>query len=115
MMKKLVKAGEARSELVENFLHTEIFEIPQCLSANQNPLSHGTKSHVTSQIRTISKPSFHLTKSGIVLKLSMLLHKKRVSSVKFDIVTDRYFPEYLKEGFNKFTAFSENFGNRFSN
>ena len=32
MMKKLVKAGEARSELVENFLHTEIFEIPQsCL------------------------------------------------------------------------------------
>ena len=110
-----MKVGETRSELVENFLHTEIFEIPQSLSANQYPLSHSTKSHVTSQIHTISKPSFHLTKSGIVLELSMLLHKKKVSWVKFDIVTDRYFSEYLEEGFNKFTAFSANFQNRFSN
>ena len=110
-----MKAGETRSELVDNFMRTEIFEIPQSLPANQYSLSHGTKSHVTSQIRTISKPSFHLTKSGIVLELSMLLHKKRVSWVKFDIVTDRYFSENLKEGFKEFTTFPANFQNRFSN
>ena len=121
MMEKLMKAGETRSELVENLLHTEIFEVPQSLSVNQYSLYHGTKSHITSQFRTISKPSFHLTKSGIVIELSMLLRKKRVSWVKsfedyarfiyhailksaepyriFDIVTDRYFSESLKQGF----------------
>ena len=54
MMEKLKKACEARSELVENLLSTEIFEIPQSLSANQYSLYHGTKSHVTSQFRAIS-------------------------------------------------------------
>ena len=119
MMEKLKKAGKTRSELVENFLRTEIFEIPQSLSANQYSLYHGTKSYVTSQFRTISKPSFNLTKSGIVIELSILLGKKRVFQVKsfedyarflyhvilksaepysrFDIVTDRYFSESLKE------------------
>ena len=110
-MEKLKKAGETRSELIENLLLIEIFEIPQSLSANQYSLYHGTTSHVTRQFCTISKPSFHLTKSGIVIELSMLLRKKRVSWVKsfedyarflyhvilksaesysrFDIVTDR--------------------------
>ena len=144
MMEKLMKAGETRSELVENLLHTEIFEVPQSLSVNQYSLYHGTKSHITSQFRTISKPSFHLTKSGKVVELSMLLLKKRVSWVKsfedyarflyhvilksaepysrFDIVTDRYFSESLKEGirdnrgsdglifsFNDSTVFPANF------
>ena len=81
-MEKLKKAGETRSELIENLLLIEIFEIPQSLSANQYSLYHGTKSHVTRQFCTISKPSFHLTKSGIVIELSMLLPKKRVSWVK---------------------------------
>ena len=120
MMEKLKKAGETRSELVENLLHTEIFRIPQSLSANQYSLYDGTKSHVTSQFRTISKPSFHSTKRRIVIELSMLLRKKRVSWVKsfedyagflyhailksaepysrFDIATDRCFSESLKEG-----------------
>ena len=82
MVEKLKKADETRSELVENLLFTEIFEIPQSLSVSQYSLYHSTKSHVTSQFRTISKPSFHLTKSGIVIELSMLLRKKRVSWVK---------------------------------
>ena len=121
MMEKLKKADETRSELVENLLRTEIFEIPQSLFANQYSFYHGTKSHVTSQFRTISRPSFHLTKSGIVTELSILLRKKTVSWLKsfedyarflyhvilklaepysrFDIVTDRYFSESLKEGF----------------
>ena len=34
MMEKLKKAGETRSEFVENLLRAEIFEIPQSLSAN---------------------------------------------------------------------------------
>ena len=119
-MEKLKKAGETRSELIENLLLIEIFEIPQSLSANPYSLYHGTKSHVTRQFCTISKPSFHLTKSGIVIELSMLLPKKRVSWVKsfedyarflyhiilksaesysrFYIVTDRYYSEILKEG-----------------
>ena len=118
MVKKLTKADETRSELVENLLGT--FEIPQSLSANQYSFYHGTKSHVTSQFRTISKPSFLLTKFVIVIELSMLLRKKRVSWVKsledyarflshvilklaepysrFDILTDRYFLKSLKEG-----------------
>ena len=118
MVKKLTKADETRSELVENLLGT--FEIPQSLSANQYSFYHGTKSHVTSQFRTISKPSFHSTKRRIVIELSMLLRKKRVSWVKsfedyagflyhailksaepysrFDIATDRCFSESLKEG-----------------
>ena len=120
-MENLKKAGETRSELLENLLCTEIFQIPQSLSANQYSLYHSTKPHVISQFRTISKSSFHLTKSGIVIELSMLLRKKRVSWVKsfedyarfiyhailksaepyriFDIVTDRYFSESLKQGF----------------
>ena len=69
MMEKLKKAGETQSEFVENLLYTEIFEIPQSLSANQYSLNHSTKSHVTSQFCTISKPSFHLMKSGIVIEL----------------------------------------------
>ena len=111
MVEKLKKADETRSELVENLLCTEIFEIPQSLSASQYPLYHSTKSHVTSQFRTVSNPSFHLAKSGIVIELSTLLRKKRVFWVKsfedyarfiyhvilksaepyrrFDIVTDR--------------------------
>ena len=40
-MEKLKKAGKTRSELVENLLRTEIFEIPQSLSANQYSLYHG--------------------------------------------------------------------------
>ena len=121
IMENLEKAGETRSELLENLLCTEIFQIPQSLSANQYSLYHSTKPHVISQFRTISKSSFHLTKSGIVIELSMLLRKKRVSRVKsfedyarfiyhvilksaepyriFDIVTDRYFSESLKQGF----------------
>ena len=75
-MEKLKKAGETRGEFVENLLGTEIFEIPQNLSANRFSLYHGTKSHVTSQFRTISKPLYHLTKSGIMIELSMLLRKK---------------------------------------
>ena len=120
MVEKLKKADETRSELIENLLCTEIFEIPQSLSVSQYSLYHSMKSHVTSQFRTISKPSFHLTKSGIVIELSMLLPKKRVSWVKsfedyarflyhiilksaesysrFYIVTDRYYSEILKEG-----------------
>ena len=43
---------------------------------------HGTKSLVTSQFYAMYKPSFHVTKSGIVIELSMLLHKKRVTWVK---------------------------------
>ena len=82
MIEKLKKAGETLSELVENLLRTEIFEIPQNLSAKQYSLYHGTKSHVTSQFRPISKSSFHLTKSGIVIELSMLLRNKGVSWVK---------------------------------
>ena len=82
MMEKLKKASEARSELIENLLRTEIFEIPQSLSAKQYFLYHGTKSHVISQFCAISKPSFHVMKSGIVIELSMLLRKKRVSRVK---------------------------------
>ena len=54
MMEKLKKAGETWSELVENLLHTKIFEIPQSLSANQYSLYHAMKSHVTSQFCTIS-------------------------------------------------------------
>ena len=82
IMEKLKKAGETRGEFVENLLRTEIFEIPQNLSANQYSLYHGTKSHVTSQFRTISKPSYHLTKSGIMIELSVLLRKKWVPWVK---------------------------------
>ena len=111
MMEKLKKAGGKRSELAENFLHSQIFEIPQSLPENQYSLYHGRKSHVTSQFPTISKSSFHLTKSRILIELSMLLSKKRVSWVesfedyvrflyhsilksaepynRFDIVTDR--------------------------
>ena len=48
MMEKLQKASETRSELVENLLLTEIFEILQSLSVNQNSHYHGTKPHVTS-------------------------------------------------------------------
>ena len=82
MMGKLNKAGETRSELVENLLLTEIFESPQSLSANQYFLYHGTKSQVTSHFRAISKPSFHGTKSGKVIEISILLRKKKVSSLK---------------------------------
>ena len=82
IMEKLKKAGETRGEFVENLLGTEIFEIPQNLSANRFSLYHGTKSHVTSQFRTISKPLYHLTKSGIMIELSMLLRKKWVPWVK---------------------------------
>ena len=81
-MEKFEKAGETQSELVENLLLTGIFEIPQSLSANQYSLYHSTKLHVTSQFRTISKPSFHLMKNGIVIELSLILRKKRVSWVK---------------------------------
>ena len=80
MMEKLRKAAEAQSELVENMFHTKIFEI--CLSANQYSLYHSTKPHVTCQCHAISKLSFHVTKSGIVIELSMLLRKKESSSVK---------------------------------
>ena len=48
LMEKSKNAGEARNELVENLLRTEIFEICQSLSANEYSLYHGTKSHVTS-------------------------------------------------------------------
>ena len=118
MMEKLRKAAEAQSELVENMFHTKIFEICQSLSANQYSLYHSTKPHVTSQFHAISKLSFHVTKSGIVVELSMLLRKKESSSVKsfedyarffyyvimksavpykrFDIVTDRYFSERFR-------------------
>ena len=41
MLEKFEKSGEARSELVEHFLRTEVFEIPQGLSANQSSLYHG--------------------------------------------------------------------------
>ena len=51
---KLKKAGETRSELVENLLCTEIFKICQNLSENQYSLYHGTKLHVASQF-----PSLH--------------------------------------------------------
>ena len=120
MVEKSTKAGETRSELVENLLRTEIFETLQSLSANQYYLYHGTKSHVAIQFRTISKPSFLLTKSGIVIELLMLLRKKGVPWVKsfedyarfishvilksaepysrFDILTDRYFLESLRKG-----------------
>ena len=114
-MEKLKKAGEPQSELVENLLRTEIFEICQGLSANQYSLYHDTKSHVTSQFHAISRPPFHLTKGGIVTELSVLLHRKRVSWVKSfedyarflyhvimksaEIIKDRYFPESLKKGF----------------
>ena len=120
-MEKLKKAGEAQKELVENLLRTEIFEICQSLSANQYSLYHNAKSHVTSQFHAISRPSFHVRKSRIVIELSVLLHRKRVSWVKSfedyarfryhvimklaelysrcDIIKDRYFPESLKEGF----------------
>ena len=80
MTEKFKKASEARIELVESLLCTEIFEIPQSLSANQYSLYHGTKSHVTSRFRAISKPSCHVMKSGIVIELSMLLRKKRVAN-----------------------------------
>ena len=121
IMEKSKKAGKTRSELVENLLCTEIFEIPQSLSANHYSLYHSVKLYVTSQCCTIPKPSFHLMRSGIVIELSMLVRKKRLSWVKsfedyarflyhvilklaepysrFDIVTDRYFSESLKEGF----------------
>ena len=79
MMEKLKKAGKARSELVENLLRIEIFETPQSLSANQYSLYHTTKSHLTTQFHAIFKPSFHITKSGIVIELSIILRKKRVS------------------------------------
>ena len=73
MMEKLKKAGKTQSE---NLLRTEMFEIPQSLSANQYSLYHGTKSHVTSQFRLISKPSFHLTKSGILIELCFYVRKE---------------------------------------
>ena len=76
MMEKLKKAGKTQSELVENLLRTEMFEIPQSLSAKQYSLYHGTKSHVTSQFRLISKPSFHLTKSGILIELCFYVRKE---------------------------------------
>ena len=120
MMEKLKKAGEAQTELVENLLRTEIFKICKSLYANQYSLYHDKKSHVTSQFKLISKPSFHVTKNGIVIEILMLLYKKRVPWVKSfedymrflyhvimksvepysrcDIVTDRYFSESLKEG-----------------
>ena len=82
MMEKLKKAGKARSELVENLLRIEIFETPQSLSANQYSLYHATKSHLTTQFHVIFKPSCHVTKSGIVIELSIILRKKRVSWVK---------------------------------
>ena len=134
---------KTEKDRVENLLLTEIFEIPQSLSTNQYFLYDGMKLHVTSEFRTISKPSFHLMKNGIVIELSMILCKEKVSSVKsfedsarflyhvilksaepyntFDIVTDIYFSETLKEGvrdskvskglifnFNDFTAFPTN-------
>ena len=58
MIEKLKKEGERRGELVGNLLHTEIFELPQNLSANQYSLCHGTIIHVTSQFRSIPKLSF---------------------------------------------------------
>ena len=58
MIEKLKKAGETRSKLVENLLCTEIFEIPQNLSAKQYSLSNGTKLHVKRQFRPIPKLSF---------------------------------------------------------
>ena len=82
MMEKLKKAGETRSELVGNLLRPEIFQIPRSLSANQYSLYHGTKSHLTSQFHAVTKRSPHGTKTGIVIELSMLLRKKRVSWVK---------------------------------
>ena len=119
MMENFEKAGETQSELVETLLLPGIFEIPQSLSTNQYSLYHGTKMHVTSQFRTISKPSFHLMKNRIVIELSLILRMKRVSWVKsfedyarflyhvvmksaepysrFDILTDRHFSESLKE------------------
>ena len=108
-------------------LRTEIFEIPQSLSANQYSHYHSTKSHVTSQFYTVSKPSFHLTKSGILIKdyarfLYHVILKSAGPYSRFDIVTDRYFSESLKEGvqdsrgsaglifpFNDSTAFPANF------
>ena len=82
MMENFEKAGETQSELVETLLLPGIFEIPQSLSTNQYFLYHGTKMHVTSQFRTISKPSFHLMKNRIVIELSLILRMKRVSWVK---------------------------------
>ena len=78
MMGKLNKAGETRSELVENLLLTEIFETPQSLSANQYLFYHGTKSHAAIHFRAISNSSFHGTKSGKVIEISILLRKKCV-------------------------------------
>ena len=117
VMEKLKKASKVQSELVQNLLRIEMFEICQSLPANQ--YSHYLELHVTSQFQVISKASFHVTKSGIVIERSMLLHRKRRSWVKsFEdyarflyhvimklaepysrcyIVTDRYFPESLKE------------------
>ena len=43
MMEKLKKAGETWSEIIDNLLHTEIFEIPKNLSANKYSLYHDTK------------------------------------------------------------------------
>ena len=82
MMEKLKNAGETRSELVGNLLRTEIFQIPRSLSANQYSLYHGTKLHLASQFHAVTKPLPHGTKTGIVIELSMLLRKKRVSWVK---------------------------------
>ena len=81
-------------------MHSEIFEIPQSLSANQYSLYHSTKSHVTSQFYTVSKPSFHLTKSGILIKdyARFLYHVILKSAGPTADLILWYFSESLKEG-----------------
>ena len=69
MLEKLKKAGETQNERVENLFCTEIFEICQSMSANQYSLYHSMKSHVRSQFHAIFMPSYHVTKSGIMIEL----------------------------------------------
>ena len=55
--------------------------IPSIMARNHN---------VKSQFHAISKPSFYVMKSGIVIELSMLLHKKLVSLVS------KYLEDYAR-------------------
>ena len=118
MMTKFVDVGKNRRCLVEDVVNTEVFGIAQSLVSDLFSLHHGTKSSIiTSLIQTSDTRKIQPDISGCVIELSMLLRKKQPSCVQtfgdffkflykeimgisslFDVITDRYFEERLKEG-----------------
>ena len=99
-MAKFIDAAKQRRSLVENILNYEVFGIAQSLAQDQYTLYHGTKSSILSILQsTATKECLKKNNGGFIIELSMLFRKTQPSWVKtFDVITDRYFTDSLKEG-----------------